>query len=50
MLCFFVETMNIFEFLPDAGNTCHAHVVKDAQQVGDMSETYVDIQPPPNGK
>lgn len=53
MLCFLSEAMNIFEVLPDVGNTCHVHaihVVKDAQQVGDTLEMYFDIQPPPKGK
>lgn len=47
---FLGEAMNIFEFLPDVGNTCHVHVGKDAQQVGDMSEMHFDIQPQPKGK
>ena len=49
---FLAEAMNIFEFCQMSlwVNTCHVHVEKDAQQVGDMSEMYFDIQPQPKGK
>lgn len=40
----FLDAINKFDYLPDVPNTCHCRLRKDAQQVGDMSDSALSAR------